>query len=120
MGRFDGKIVIVTGSSSGIGQAVLLAFAKEGAKVVIHGTNKDQIKLTENLLFEFGISDSNFLSICCDIRKNESHQKIIEKTVEKFGQIDILVNNAGISGKFGTDSTSTENFDFVLDINFRA
>ena len=120
MGRFDNKAVIVTGSSSGIGRAVLLAFAQEGAKVTIHGTDSSRIEEIKKLLIDSHIDPSHFISVQGDIQENSVRKELIDKTVEAFGQIDVLVNNAGISSKWGTDPTSEENFDFVVGICFKA
>ena len=121
MGRFEGKVVIVTGSSSGIGQAVLLGFAKEGASVVIHGVNQKRLQDTETLLKENGISEDRFLIVRGEIEDEEVQEQIIEDTVAKFGKIDVLVNNAGVGSKVGVDDlSSVENLDYVMNINFRA
>ena len=121
MGRFEGKVAIVTGSSSGIGQAVLLGFAKEGASVVIHGVNQQRLHDTEALLKSNGIPESRFLTVQGEVQDEKVQEKIINDTVAKFGRIDILVNNAGIGSKNGvTDLSSVENLDYVMNINFRA
>ena len=121
MGQFEGKVVIVTGSSSGIGQAVLLGFAKEGASVVIHGVNQQRLNDTEALLKENNIPESRFLTVQGEVQDEKVQEKIIEETVVKFGRIDVLINNAGVVSKNGvTDVSSVENLDYVMDVNFRA
>ena len=121
MGRFEGKVVIVTGSSSGIGQAVLLGFAKEGASVVIHGVNQQRLNDTEALLKSNGIPESRFLTVQGEVQDEKVQEKIINDTVAKFGRIDVLVNNAGVASKGGvSDLSSIENLDYVMSINFRA
>ena len=120
MSRFAGKVIIVTGSSSGIGQAAALAFAKEGAYVTIHGTNSERIQTTCNLLTNAGIDSKNYIIVQGEIEKEETVQKLISETVKNFGKIDILVNNAGISHEPGVDSISIENFDKVMAVNVRA
>jgi len=121
MSRFEGKVVVVTGSSSGIGQGVLLGFAKEGASVVIHGTNKKRLQDTEALLKENGIPESRFLTIQGEIQDEKVQEKLIDSTIAKFGRLDVLVNNAGVGSKDGIiDLASIENFDYVMNVNFRA
>jgi len=121
MSRFDGKVVIVTGSSSGIGQGVLLGFAKEGASVVVHGTNEKRLQDTEVLLKENGIPESRFLTIQGEIQDEKVQEKLINDTVAKFGRLDVLVNNAGVGCKNRTTTfSSVENLDYVFNINFRA
>uniref|UniRef100_A0AC34GXG6 Uncharacterized protein n=1 Tax=Panagrolaimus sp. ES5 TaxID=591445 RepID=A0AC34GXG6_9BILA len=118
MGRFGGKSVIITGSSSGIGQAALIAFAKEGASVVVHGTNSERIEKTRQLLKEASINEDRILIVQGGIEKEETLQSLISKTLEKFKKIDVLINNAGI-GK-GKSEGGVENFDEVMAVNLRA
>uniref|UniRef100_A0A914YS39 Uncharacterized protein n=1 Tax=Panagrolaimus superbus TaxID=310955 RepID=A0A914YS39_9BILA len=101
MGRFQDKVVIITGSSNGIGQAALLDFAKEGANVVLHGLNSDRIKETEQ-------------------NQKATLQKLINEPLKKWGKIDVVVNNAGLGFKTGHDLYSIENYDFVFAVNVRA
>ena len=119
--RFDENVVIVTGSSSGIGQAVLLGFAKENASVVIHGVNQKRLHDTEVLLKENGIPENRFLTVQGEIQDEKVQEKLIEETVAKFGKINVLVNNTGTGPKGGADDyLSIENFDYVMNVNFRA
>uniref|UniRef100_A0A914PH97 Uncharacterized protein n=1 Tax=Panagrolaimus davidi TaxID=227884 RepID=A0A914PH97_9BILA len=120
MGRFDGKSIIVTGSSSGIGQAALIAFAKEGASVVVHGTNSERIEKTHQLLKEASINEDRILVVQGEIQKEETLQNLVSKTLEKFGKIDVLVNNAGIGNRKDETDSTTENFDEVMAVNLRA
>uniref|UniRef100_A0A914D753 Uncharacterized protein n=1 Tax=Acrobeloides nanus TaxID=290746 RepID=A0A914D753_9BILA len=120
MGRFENKVVIVTGSSNGIGQATLLDFAKEGANVVLHGLNQDRIKETENLLQKAGISASQYLVVKGPVQEEATVQALINEPLKKWGKIDILVNNAGLGFKSGHELYSIENFDYVFAVNVRA
>lgn len=92
----EDKIVLVTGSSSGIGEATVLGFAKLGCKVVVHGTNLERV--VEVAKECMNISPKNYepLTYRVDLT-NEDHLKILLKaTIDHFGGLDILVNNAGI------------------------
>uniref|UniRef100_A0AC34RG45 Uncharacterized protein n=1 Tax=Panagrolaimus sp. JU765 TaxID=591449 RepID=A0AC34RG45_9BILA len=120
MGKFDEKVVIVTGSSAGISQAVILAFAKEGASVVLHGTNGARIEETRKLLEQLGVSEAKLLIVRGDISDENVQDRLIEETVEKFGRIDVLINNAGLGKKDGVDYHSMDNFDYVMGVNLRA
>lgn len=119
MSRFEGKVVIVTGSSSGIGQAILLAFFCEGAYVVLHGSNTERIKNTEKLLIKNGAIKNRYLVVQGEIQDEAIQDKIINETVTKFGKIDVLINNAGVGIKAGADPLSMENFDYVMNVNYR-
>ncbi|WP_304065839.1 SDR family oxidoreductase [Pedobacter glucosidilyticus] len=92
--RLNGKVAIITGGDSGIGRAVAVAYAKEGAHVVISFLNEfDDAELTKKEVEEYGTA---CLLIAGDISEEKHCQLIIDKTIEKFGKIDILVNNAAV------------------------
>ncbi|KAE9555052.1 hypothetical protein FO519_001713 [Halicephalobus sp. NKZ332] len=137
MTRFADKVVIVTGSSSGIGQAVILAFAKEGAAVVLHGTmilafakegaavvlhgtSQERIQKTKTLLLEEKVPENKILVVEGPIENEEIQDKLINETIAKFGKIDVLVNNAGLMNANGVDLNSVENYDYVFSVNVRA
>uniref|UniRef100_A0A914DP01 Uncharacterized protein n=1 Tax=Acrobeloides nanus TaxID=290746 RepID=A0A914DP01_9BILA len=121
MGKFDGKVVIVTGSSAGIGQATAVAFAKEGAKVTIHGQNNDRLKATEKLMLEAGSKIEKIWIVSGSVEDEDVLKKIVDETVKKFGKIDILINNVGIAQKPGTTDIFTfDNFDYVFQVNLRS
>ena len=91
-GKLDGKTAIVTGGDSGIGRAVALAFAREGADVVISYLNEEQdAQETKRVVEDAG---QRCLLIAGDIGDESHCQKIVEQAADEFGQIDILVNNA--------------------------
>ena len=119
--RFENKVVIVTGASSGIGRGVILGFAKERAKVVLYGKKPEGIRETLDLLKKSGTPEERILVVQGQIQDNLVQQKIIEDTVKKFGKIDVLVNNAGIpTGGPENEPRSTENLDEVWSVNVRA
>uniref|UniRef100_A0A915DQ83 Uncharacterized protein n=1 Tax=Ditylenchus dipsaci TaxID=166011 RepID=A0A915DQ83_9BILA len=93
--RFEGKVVIVTGASSGIGQETAVAFGQEGAILVIHGQNEERISKTESLLKEAGVPADHILKVFGSMQEQSTQEKIVNETVKKFGKIDVLVNNAG-------------------------
>uniref|UniRef100_A0A7E4VS37 NAD(P)-binding protein n=1 Tax=Panagrellus redivivus TaxID=6233 RepID=A0A7E4VS37_PANRE len=120
MPRFTDKVVIVTGSSAGIGKAVILGFAKEGASVVLHGTNTERLADAEKALHDAGIPESRILKVQGYLNEDATHDKIINETIARFGKIDVLVNNAGVGRKPSNYETATENFDYVFAVNVRA
>ncbi len=96
MGKFDEKIAIVTGSTSGMGKASAKLFAKEGAKVVVVGRGHEASlqwgkKVVEEILAEGGEA----VLIAADATKEEDVKQLIEKTIETYGKIDVLYNVAG-------------------------
>ncbi len=98
------KVVLVTGSSSGIGKAIATLFAKQGYKVVLNcRSSVDKMLILQNELLLF---NPNILAIQCDVSNYDATQKMFDEIINKFGNVDILINNAGIS-EFGlfTDTT---------------
>ncbi|XP_039273318.1 putative oxidoreductase TM_0325 [Styela clava] len=117
MGKFSGKVAIITGASSGIGAATAVALAKEGAKVTICGRDRERLSKTSKLCNEAG---SEVLEIVGDLIKIENVELVVNKTTEKFGAIDILINNAGY-GMFGSiGDLAVDDFDNIFMANVRA
>ncbi|KAH7706013.1 short-chain dehydrogenease/reductase-like protein [Aphelenchoides avenae] len=121
-GRFAGKVVIVTGSSSGIGQDSAVGFAKEGASVTIHGQSAEKLQTTKDLLKQAGVDEERVLLVLGSLEDVKTVDKIIAETVAKFGRIDVLVNNAGIAKHPSAErfSITGENFDYVMAVNVKA
>lgn len=93
-GRLEGKVAIITGGDSGIGRAVAISYAKEGANVVIVYLNEEEdAKQTAAVVEEYGQAA---LLIAADVSQEQNCKMIVEKTIEKFSRIDILVNNAAV------------------------
>jgi len=118
---FKGKVIIVTGSSSGIGREAALIFAKEGASVTIHGgTSTERLKETEALLKKQGVPESRIHSVLGPIEDEKVQKRLIDETVKKFGRLDVLVNNAATPRHPDLDTNSLENLDYVLGTNLKS
>ncbi|MDT0388697.1 SDR family oxidoreductase [Streptomyces sp. DSM 41921] len=117
-GRLDGRKAVITGGDSGIGRAVALAFAREGADVLFTHLDdeKDDAAETVRLVQEAG---RRAVPVACDIREEDNCRALIDRAVEEFGRIDVLVNNAAyqMSQPDGIEAISTEQFDRVLRTN---
>uniref|UniRef100_A0A914M219 Uncharacterized protein n=1 Tax=Meloidogyne incognita TaxID=6306 RepID=A0A914M219_MELIC len=124
--RFVDSVIIITGSSAGIGRQTALEFAREGASVVIHGQCRERLEETEKLLNQEGIGPKRILSIIGQLEREEVPKQILEQTLDKFGKIDVLVNNAaagckpGITFKAGSDANSLANLDYLFAVNLRS
>ena len=94
MVTLNGKVVIVTGASAGIGKSAAHEFAKQGARVVLAARRADVLEEVRNELAQYGDA---ILPVPADVVNEEDLQNLIRKTIETFGVIDVLVNNAGIS-----------------------
>ncbi len=115
--RFQDRVVIVTGSAYGIGRATALAFAKEGAKLVITDYNAEKLEQTGKLLEELG---TEYISRAFDIRDGEKIDEMMSAAMEKWGHIDVMVNNAGV-GQFNPfPTTSIDEWDTIMGINAKA
>ncbi len=109
------KVIVITGSSRGIGKSIAGACIAEGAKVVISSRNLESIQKTCE---EFDPEGTCTLGISADVYKKEDLQKLFEHAIEKFKKIDIWINNAGIGGGYmAIDEMSYEEIEQVVNIN---
>ena len=111
----QGKVVIVTGASSGIGKALVYEFAKRGAKIVMAARNLEELEKIEQELKEKNVES---LLVQTDVTKESDCKILVEKTIEHFGKLDILVNNAGISMRAMFDELDLDVIHRVMDVNF--
>lgn len=112
--RFVGKVVIVTGAGSGIGQAIAKKFAEEGADIAIPDINVAGAQKTAEAIKAIG---RKVLVVETDVTDSQQVQAMIAKTVDTFGQIDILVNNAGINIRKFPNEFTDEEWHRVIDVN---
>jgi NAD(P)-dependent dehydrogenase (short-subunit alcohol dehydrogenase family) len=117
-GRLTGKRALITGGDSGIGRAVAIAFAREGADVaIVHLPNEEEdARETTKWIEQAG---RKALSIPADIRDEQTCQQLVERTVQELGGLDVLVNNAAyqMAQPGGLEDITTEQFDRVLKTN---
>lgn len=110
------RVVLVTGSSSGIGEATVKLFASRGDDVVIHyysGKERAQ-KIAEDISLEYGVKT---LCVGADIANEDAVKEMIDKVILEFGRIDVLVNNAGIAIDSDFTDKTVSNFKRILDVN---
>jgi NAD(P)-dependent dehydrogenase (short-subunit alcohol dehydrogenase family) len=116
-GRLAGKSAIITGGDSGIGRAVAVAFAKEGADVLISYLPEEE-KDAEETIQAMEASGQRAVGVPGDLRKQSYCEKLIEKAVKEFGKIDILVNNAALQKYFKSlDEITADDFADIYHIN---
>ena len=120
---FQNKTVIITGASRGIGKAIGLRLAKEGANIVIASKSVEENPKLGGTIFsaaeEMEKAGGKALAVQCDIRFEEQIQHVIDKTISTFGGIDILVNNASAINLSSTEQVEPKRFDLMFDINVR-
>jgi len=111
-------VVLVTGALTGIGRATALAFAREGATVVVSGRRDAEGQALAAELKTQGAPDAAFLR--ADVRHEAEVRALVEQTVERFGRLDVAVNNAGIEGATGPITEQAEdNYEAIFDANVR-
>ncbi len=91
----ESKVAMITGASQGLGRALALAYAKEGAQVVINARSEESIRPVAEEAESFG---AEVLALAADVSKSADVEKLVGAAVERFGRIDVLVNNAGLLG----------------------
>lgn len=120
---FQNKTVFITGASRGIGKAIGLRLAKEGANIIIAAKSIEENPKLGGTIFsaaeEMEKAGGKALAVQCDIRFEDQVQNAVNKTIEKFGGIDILVNNASAISLTATEQTEPKRFDLMYDINVR-
>lgn len=114
--RYSGKVVIVTGGSSGIGRATCIAMAREGARVVVAGRNMENAnKVVEEIKAQNGEAVAQKL----DVASLQSAQQMADDTISRFGKIDVLVNNAGWDKVQPFIETTEDLWDKIIAINLK-
>lgn len=115
MKTLDKKVAIVTGGGSGIGKAISLLYASEGAKIVISDIDE---KGSQETITEIKAKGGEAIFVKADTSKSEDHKNVVEQALEKFSQLDIAVNNAGIGGPLApTGEYPLDGWDKTIAIN---
>ncbi len=117
------KTVLITGASRGIGKAIALRLAREGANIIIAAKSVEENPKLGGTIFsaaaEVENAGGNALAVQCDIRFDDQIQTLVNKAIEKFGGIDMVVNNASAISLTPTEQTEPKRFDLMHDINVR-
>lgn len=114
--NIKGKVVAITGASSGIGKAIAIELAKNGAKVVLAARRTERLKL---LVEE--IKSTGGMAICTkiDVKNKADLVQLVNTAVEQYGKLDVIVNNAGISQLSRIDELDIEGWEEMIDINLK-
>ncbi len=112
--RLHDKVAIITGGAQGMGRAMSLRFAKEGACVVVADLN---LQGAEQLAQEIESADGQAVAVSVDVRNQEQVQRMVDTAVERFGRLDILVNNAGVGKVLSFLDTTEAEWNVLFDIN---
>jgi NAD(P)-dependent dehydrogenase (short-subunit alcohol dehydrogenase family) len=116
----QGKVVIITGGSRGLGLALAEEFGRRGARLVLAARNEAELANARKQLLDRGAvrSADHVLLVVADLRKPEDATRLIEEASRRFGQVDVLVNNAGVITVGPIENQSLEQFRDVMDANF--
>lgn len=112
--RFQAKVAVVTGAAQGIGRAIALGFAREGAKVVVADLQADKAKSVAGELQALGAEGH---PVEVDVAEESSVKRLAEQTFNRFGRVDILVNDAGVYLQAAVVDMSEEDWDRTMNIN---
>jgi glucose 1-dehydrogenase len=115
--RLLDRVAIITGSGRGIGRAVALAFAREGASVVVNG--RIGSGTAEQVASEIDAAGGHAVAVSADVGNLESHRALVSAALDNFGRLDILVNNAGIEFREPFLDATEENWDRTLAVNLK-
>ena len=112
---WNGKVVLITGGSSGLGRALAESFARSGADVVVSARSAEVLETVAGQLRQFG---TQVLAIPADVTQQEQVDALIERTISHFGRLDVLVNNVGRSARAAVLDMTPEDFQNLLELNF--
>src|SRR5919106_410884 len=116
-GSYAGKVAFVTGAGSGIGRATALAFAREGASVVVSDISEQYVRDTARRIEELG---GRALAVACDVTRSEDVKAALDKTLDAFGHLNVAFNNAGVENEVKPMADVTEEeWDRIVNINLR-
>lgn len=114
MYSLDKKVVVITGASSGIGEATAMAFAKKGSSIVLVARRLERLEQLREKILALGVA---CLAIQTDVAKQKEVQKLFSLVEKEFGRVDILVNNAGIGRNFDLVDTASKDWHDTFAIN---
>jgi NAD(P)-dependent dehydrogenase (short-subunit alcohol dehydrogenase family) len=110
-----GKVALITGASQGLGRALALAFAREGARVVVNARGEESVRPVAREVQNVG---AEVLGVAADVSREADVERLVSQTVGRFGRIDVLVNNAGLLGpRVGIEEYPEEEWRRVIDAN---
>ena len=115
MDTFNNKVVWITGASSGIGEAMALAFAKEGARLVLTARREDELRRVKEIT---GLPETSVLVLPMDVTQFDKAQGAAEQVISHFGRIDVMVHNAGVSQRSYVNDTALDVYQKLMNVNF--
>lgn len=114
--NIQGKVIVITGASSGLGAATARRLSAEGATVVLGARRSDRL---QSLTKEFEAKGAKALAVTVDVTDRTQVQKLVDTAVETFGRIDVLINNAGLMPLSTLESLKVDEWDRMIDVNIK-
>jgi len=116
MNNIEGKVVVITGASSGLGEAAARMLSEQGATVVLGARRAERI---EALADELRAKGGKALAITTDVTNAAQVQKLVDETVNQFGKIDVIINNAGLMPQSPLERLRIDEWDQMIDVNIK-
>jgi NAD(P)-dependent dehydrogenase (short-subunit alcohol dehydrogenase family) len=113
----EGKVALITGASQGLGRALALAFAREGASIVINSRSEESIRPVAREAEALG---AEVVALAADVSRNTDAERLVDTAVERFGRVDVLVNNAGAVLRKDTEELTAAELDTLWAVNVRS
>lgn len=114
--NIQGKVIVITGASSGLGEAAARRLSAEGATVVLGARRSDRL---ENLTREFDAKGAKSLAVVTDVTDRTQVQNLVDAAVQTFGRIDVLINNAGVMPLSPLENLQVNEWDRMIDVNIK-
>jgi NADP-dependent 3-hydroxy acid dehydrogenase YdfG len=111
------KVIVITGASSGMGEAAARYLAKKGARIVLAARRADRINMLAKSIIDDG---GNAIAVETDVTRADEVKKLVDAAVSKWGRIDVLINNAGVMPLSALDQAKVSEWDMMIDVNLRA
>src|SRR5690349_11467340 len=120
MGKLQDKVALITGSSSGIGRGIAIAFAREGAKVIINYPGESEAQNASAVRAEIERIGMETIAVRADVSAEHDAQSLVDTALRNFGRIDVLVNNAGIGNAARIETMDAAQWDRMIAVNLRS
>ena len=114
--NIQGKVIVITGASSGLGEATARRLSAEGATVVLGARRADRL---QRLTKEFEAKGGKSLAVTVDVTDKTQVKKLVDSAVESFGRIDVLINNAGVMPLSPLEKLKVDEWDHMIDVNIK-
>ncbi|XP_061168608.1 3-oxoacyl-[acyl-carrier-protein] reductase FabG-like [Saccostrea echinata] len=120
MDDHKGKVFLITGASSGIGEGIAVLLAKCGASLSLTGRNENKLEAVKEKCLKEGLTPEKILLSVGDITSRDYRRSLVDQTIKQFGKLDVLVNNAGMAKSMDISMETEENFDEIMNVNIKS